>query len=114
MKLPRSLLAVVVLAAAAFLAPVLRAQPSHVKASLVSADATVQPGHAFTVALRFVHDPHWHTYWVNPGTGLPTSLAWKLPPGWKASDILWPAPHAITDKAQSERQQHGNECRKKN
>ncbi|MSU24350.1 MAG: hypothetical protein EXS32_11070 [Opitutus sp.] len=75
----------------------LRAQ-TQVKASLVAADASVQPGHSITVALRFVHDPHWHTYWINPGTGLPTSLTWKLPPGWTASDILWPAPHAITDK----------------
>ena len=77
--------------------------PAHaqtqVKASLVAADTSVQPGHAITVALRFVHDPHWHTYWVNPGTGLPTSLAWKLPAGWTASEIMFPAPHAIKDKA---------------
>lgn len=73
------------------------AGPSHVQASLVAADATVQPGRAFTVALRFLHDPHWHTYWVNPGTGLPTTLTWKLPPGWKAGDIQWPAPHILKD-----------------
>ena len=74
------------------------AAPSHVQASLVAADATVQPGHPLTVALRFVHDPHWHTYWLNPGTGLPTKLDWKLPPGWSAGDIQWPAPHVITDR----------------
>lgn len=70
---------------------------THVQASLVAADASVQPGHPVTVALRFVHDPHWHTYWINPGTGLVTSLDWKLPPGWKAGDIQWPAPSALTD-----------------
>ena len=83
------------------LAPFTRAtaagMPSHVKASLVAADATVQPGRVFTVALRFVHDEHWHTYWVNPGTGLPTSLDWKLPPGWKAGEIQWPAPNVLKD-----------------
>ena len=47
--------------------PEIRAQ---VQASLVSADSTVQPGHPLTVALRLVHDPHWHTYWLNPGTGI--------------------------------------------
>ncbi|MEY2881495.1 MAG: hypothetical protein RLZZ15_3875 [Verrucomicrobiota bacterium] len=73
--------------------------PSHVQASLVAADASVQPGRAFTVALRLVHDAHWHTYWKNPGTGLATALKWKLPPGWTASEILWPAPHVIADKA---------------
>ncbi|HXN34559.1 MAG TPA: protein-disulfide reductase DsbD domain-containing protein, partial [Opitutaceae bacterium] len=70
---------------------------AQVAASLVSADASVQPGRPFTVALRLVHDPHWHTYWVNPGTGLPTTLKWKLPPGWKAGDIEWPAPKLIQD-----------------
>jgi len=70
---------------------------AHVKASLVSAEASIQPGRAFTVALRLEHEPHWHTYWINPGTGLTTSIAWKLPGGWKAGDILWPAPHALKD-----------------
>lgn len=74
---------------------------SHVQASLVAADASIQPGKPFTVALRFVHDPHWHTYWLNPGTGLPTSIAWTLPAGWTASEILWPAPHVLKDS-------HGN------
>ncbi len=73
------------------------AAPSHVQASLVAADASIQPGKPITVALRFVHDPHWHTYWLNPGTGLATSIAWTLPAGWKASDILWPAPHVLKD-----------------
>jgi DsbC/DsbD-like thiol-disulfide interchange protein/cytochrome c biogenesis protein CcdA len=74
------------------------AAPSRVKASLVAAEASVQPGKPITVALRFVHDPHWHTYWLNPGTGLVTSLAWKLPPGWKAGDIQWPAPIILKDR----------------
>jgi thiol:disulfide interchange protein/DsbC/DsbD-like thiol-disulfide interchange protein len=73
----------------------LRAQ---VEASLVAADASVQAGHPFTVALHFVHQPTWHTYWLNPGTGLATTLTWKLPPGWKAGDIQWPAPEVLTDK----------------
>ena len=50
------------------------AKPAPVKASLVAADASVKPGQPLTVALRLVHDAHWHTYWLNPGTGLATSL----------------------------------------
>ena len=39
------------------------------------------------------HEPHWHTYWINPGdSGLPTTLAWTLPPGLKTQDIAWPLP----------------------
>ena len=72
---------------------------SHVKASLVAADASVRPGQPITVALRMVHDPHWHTYWLQTGTGLPTKIAWQLPPGWQAGPILWPAPHVLKDRA---------------
>jgi thiol:disulfide interchange protein len=68
-----------------------------VEAELVPTVTSVQPGHAFDVALRLAHDPHWHTYWVNSGTGYPTSLKWTLPPGWQAGDIQWPVPHVLTD-----------------
>ncbi len=70
---------------------------SAVKAELVAAETSVQPGRPFTVALRLVHEPHWHTYWINPGTGYATSLTWDLPPGWKAGDIQWPTPSKIID-----------------
>ncbi len=73
------------------------ATPNHVKASLVAADASIRPGQPLTVALRLVHDAHWHTYWLNPGTGLPTAIEWKLPPGWTAGPILWPAPSILRD-----------------
>ena len=70
---------------------------AQVQASLVSQDASVQPGRPFTVALRLVHQPHWHSYWVYPGTGLPTTLTWTLPAGWKASEIQWPTPGLLID-----------------
>lgn len=93
MKLPR-LAGWLVLALVLF-SPTAQA---HVKASLVSADASIQPGRAFTVALRLEHEAHWHTYWLNPGTGLATTLAWTLPPGFKAGEIRWPAPVVLTDR----------------
>ena len=38
----------------------------------------------------------WHTYWRNPGdSGLPTTIAWKLPDGVGVGAIQWPAPHAL-------------------
>lgn len=85
----------------AFVAP-LAAQPVRngaVVAELVSADASIQPGRPFWVALKLTHEEHWHTYWINPGTGYPTSIAWKLPPGFTAGPIVWPAPHAVKDSA---------------
>ncbi len=71
---------------------------AHVKASLVTAETAIVPGKPVQVALRLVHDEHWHTYWLNPGTGLVTTIAWTLPPGWKASEIQWPAPKALKDR----------------
>ncbi|MBK8475299.1 MAG: thioredoxin family protein [Opitutaceae bacterium] len=67
------------------------------RTSLVAESTALVPGQTTTVALRFVHDEHWHTYWKNPGdAGLPTTASWKLPPGYSAGPIQWPAPE-ITD-----------------
>ncbi|HSI10061.1 MAG TPA: protein-disulfide reductase DsbD domain-containing protein, partial [Rariglobus sp.] len=76
------------------LAPFAHAQ---VKAVLAAADQSIQPGKHFTVALRLDHEKHWHSYWINPGTGYPTSLTWKLPAGWSASPIQWPTPEVTRD-----------------
>ncbi len=68
----------------------------HVTVELISSVATAAPGSTVEVGLRLVHDPGWHTYWLNPGdSGLSTKWRWILPPGVAASDILWPAPHRI-------------------
>jgi thiol:disulfide interchange protein DsbD len=68
----------------------------HVEAELVADQAAVAPGSTFTAALRLRIAPGWHTYWRNPGdSGLPTTLAWKLPQGWSAGAIEWPAPKAL-------------------
>ena len=49
-----------------------------------------------TVALRLKMKPGWHVYWQNPGdSGLPTTIDWKLPSGFAAGPIQWPAPHAL-------------------
>jgi len=48
------------------------------------------------LGLLLQHQPHWHTYWKNPGdSGLPTQLQWTLPAGLTAGDIAWPAPRKI-------------------
>jgi thiol:disulfide interchange protein/DsbC/DsbD-like thiol-disulfide interchange protein len=83
------------------LAAVLRASAApvrmpHVEAELVSSVQSFAPGQAFTVALRLAHEPHWHTYWKNPGdSGMATAIAWQLPEGWSAGPIQWPAPQRL-------------------
>ncbi|HTC38910.1 MAG TPA: protein-disulfide reductase DsbD domain-containing protein, partial [Steroidobacteraceae bacterium] len=66
----------------------------NVKARLVSEVAAVGPGQQFWVALELDIREGWHTYWRNPGdSGEPTKLAWQLPPGFTAGDIVWTTPH---------------------
>ncbi|QUV89173.1 protein-disulfide reductase DsbD [Chloracidobacterium aggregatum] len=68
----------------------------HVKAELIAETTAIRPGVPFWVAIRFELEEHWHTYWRNPGdSGQPTSIKWKLPPGFKADDIQWPIPKRI-------------------
>ena len=65
----------------------------HVRVELVSEKNAFVPGQRAWLALRLTHEPHWHTYWINPGdSGLPTTLRWDLPPKFQAGDIAWPAP----------------------
>jgi thiol:disulfide interchange protein len=66
----------------------------NVKARLVSEVGGVGPGQVFWVALELNIRDGWHTYWRNPGdSGEPTKLAWQLPPGFTAGDIVWTTPH---------------------
>ncbi|KRG72918.1 hypothetical protein ABB30_15460 [Stenotrophomonas ginsengisoli] len=44
---------------------------AQVQAELVAAQRSVQPGQPLQLALRMQHDPHWHSFWKNAGTGLP-------------------------------------------
>lgn len=65
-----------------------------VNARLVAAAAALTPGRATPVDVHFDIAPGWHIYWQNPGdSGLPTEISWRLPPGFTAGAIEWPAPH---------------------
>ena len=106
MKLPRLTLFVALLTlslSSGLLPTFLAAAPGAVRkgavsAELVAAQDSIAPGRTFLVALKLNHDEHWHSYWINPGTGYPTSLAWKLPAGFTAGPILWPTPHVVKDR----------------
>ena len=68
-----------------------------VKAELIAhAPEGVAPGKTLWLGLLIEHQPHWHTYWKNPGdSGLPTRLEWQLPTGLQAGEIDWPRPHRM-------------------
>ena len=89
---------VIALAAALNAAPPARAggppNPQDlVKAELVAETPSVAPATTLWVDLHLIVKPGWHVYWRNPGnSGLPTTIEWKLPPGFSAGGILWPVP----------------------
>ncbi len=63
---------------------------------LVPEVTSIRPGTPFTVAIRFEMDPGWHNYWENAGdSGLPTTIEWDLPEGFRAGEIQWPYPEKI-------------------
>src|SRR5436190_18548852 len=84
-----------------FAASLLTAQvdlkPQPVTATLLSEQSTIAAGKTFRVAVKMEHQPTFHTYGkaLPPGveTGIPTSIEWKLPDGWKVDDLPWPPTH---------------------
>ena len=72
-------------------------QTDQVRADLLAyAPNGVNANQTFWVGLKLTHQPEWHTYWKNPGdSGLPTQLAWDLPKGFQAKELLWPTPQKL-------------------
>jgi thiol:disulfide interchange protein len=99
MPRPRLAMPISWLACAALVAgavPALAIGKGHVKASLVAESEWIEPGKPITVGLRLEMEDGWHTYWKNPGdAGLPPKVNWRLPDGFVAGPIDWPAPVRI-------------------
>src|SRR5579863_1220853 len=93
----RAFLAVCLFLSTLFAAGAAAAQPpEHVKPVLVAETQGAAPGSTLYVALVQTIDKGWHTYWRNPGdAGEPTKITWTLPAGWRAGDIVWPAPKRL-------------------
>lgn len=72
-------------------------QTDQVRAELVvHAPQGVEPGQPLWLGLHLTHQPHWHTYWKNPGdSGLATQFQWTLPAGLSAGEIVWPTPQKL-------------------
>lgn len=68
-------------------------QAEHLNVELVSEAPSLVPGQLAWFGMVLRHDPHWHSYWINPGdSGLPTRLNWALPAGYQVDEVSWPAP----------------------
>jgi thiol:disulfide interchange protein DsbD len=71
---------------------------------LVPEVTAIIPGQSFRVGLFLRHEKGWHTYYQQPGiVGVPTSIVWSLPEGFKAGPLEYPEPevtHMFQIKAQ--------------
>jgi thiol:disulfide interchange protein DsbD len=64
--------------------------------TLIADVTALAPGEPFTVALKIHHHDGFHTYWKNPGiVGVPFALTWRLPDGFTAGPLEWPAPRKV-------------------
>ncbi|MDF1815799.1 MAG: cytochrome c biogenesis protein CcdA [Verrucomicrobiales bacterium] len=66
--------------------------PSNISLTLRSDRPTAAPGDTVAIVLKMDHNPGWNSYWLNPGTGMPTTLNWTVPEGYKTGETLWPIP----------------------
>ena len=84
----------------AVLAPSAGVQPGpgpHARVTLVAERSSLEAGTENMLGVHFVLEPGWHIYWRNPGdSGAPPLVQWKLPAGYVAEDLLYPAPQRIT------------------
>ena len=65
---------------------------------LLSESSGVQSSGTFWIGLHVALHEGWHTYWVNPGdSGAPARIQWTLPAGAVVGDIVWPAPHRLSN-----------------
>ena len=99
MRLLRTLFAILtfITALPSLAAPGTSVATDQVRAELVAhAPKGIVAGQPIWLGLAIAHQPHWHTYWKNPGdSGLPTTLQWTLPEGVKAGEIEWPTPRRM-------------------
>lgn len=97
--MPRSVLILLLVLATSLSSSLARAAPvrtPHVEAELVAQRTALVPGGDTVVALRLKLAKGWHTYWRNAGdSGLPTTLAWTLPPGVTAGPLEWLPPQLL-------------------
>ncbi len=72
--------------------------PVYVHASMLADCKAVTPGKKFRLGILLKMEPGWHTYYREAGeAGQGSKVEWELPPGFKASELMWERPHKMVD-----------------
>ncbi|CAN5143094.1 hypothetical protein BH11CYA1_BH11CYA1_30080 [soil metagenome] len=70
----------------------------YVTPHLIADSDSVVAGQSFKLGVRLEMAEGWHTYYKEPGeAGMKTSIDWQLPPGFKASELIWQKPEKFVD-----------------
>lgn len=70
----------------------------HTALRMIADVKEVVPGSTFMLGVELTMQPGWHTYYKESGdAGMPTSIDWVLPAGYKHGDLLWQKPHKFDD-----------------
>lgn len=70
----------------------------HTSLRMVADVKEVVPGSTFMLGVELTMQPGWHTYYKESGdAGMPTSIEWVLPAGYKHGELLWQKPHKFDD-----------------
>jgi thiol:disulfide interchange protein DsbD len=74
------------------------AKAPHMTVDLIAEASSWRNGQDLAVGVLLTPERGWHVYWKNAGdSGTAPVLTWRLPAGWRAGDIAWPAPQRITE-----------------
>ena len=80
------------------LSPFAASEEQPVAAELIAEHASIQPGGTTRIGVHFELEEGWHIYAKDPGdAGLPTQIAWSIPPSAGVSALHWPPPHEFLD-----------------
>lgn len=64
-----------------------------VEMELLPGARSVHAGDRFVLGVRFLIEPEWHIYWLNPGdSGITTTLEIGLPEGYRVHRLMYPGP----------------------
>lgn len=64
--------------------------------TMISEASQIRAGETFWVGFHLQHPSGYHSYWKHPGVvGVATKISWQLPEGFRAGDIVWPAPEKV-------------------
>jgi len=73
-----------------------QSHPGIEQVQFISSYDKASPGQKLLVGVRFILEPQWHVYWINPGdSGLPPTFSFDSQDYFSVGEVAWPLPERI-------------------